>query len=104
MAYQMISILSFWGSPQAHPPMGYTMWLGQSQKKGEDHIAEKGKGTWCRKGKRKTRRRGRGRSRRNIWTKSPEQSIGPPGQAPRRGERSDHKVTAAFPLQGAAVT
>ena len=40
--------------------MGYTMWLGQSQKKGEDHIAEKGKGTWCRKGKRKTRRRGRG--------------------------------------------
>ena len=31
--------------------MGYTMWLGQSQKKGEDHIAEKGKGTWCRKGK-----------------------------------------------------
>ena len=29
--------------------------LGQSQKKGEDRIAEKGKGTWCRKGKRKTR-------------------------------------------------
>ena len=32
------------------------MGLGQSQRKGEEHVAEKGKGNWCRKGKRKTRR------------------------------------------------
>ena len=44
-----------------------------------------------------------GGSRRNIWTKSPEQSIRPPGQGPCQVERSEHKVTAAFPL-GAAVT
>ena len=39
-----------------------------------------------------------GESRRNIWTKSPEQSIRPPGQGPCQVERSEHKVTAAFPL------
>jgi len=100
----MISILSF-GAAHKHTHLWATQ-CGSDNPRRRERITlqrrEKGHGAEREREKLEGERRER--SRRNIWTKSPEQSIGPPGQAPRRGERSDHKVTAAFPLQGAAVT
>ena len=77
--------------------MGYTMWLGQSQKKGEEHIAEKGKGTWCRKGKEKLEGEGGGGAEETYGQNPLSSPALPEGQLPAgdRAERSQSR--AAFP-------
>ena len=69
-----------------------------SQKEGDDRIAEKGKGTWCRKGERKTRRRGRGRSRRNTWRQPLPVQHCPKGSSPQGKSEAITKSELHSPL------
>ena len=97
MAYQMVKILSL-GISHKHTHLWATQ-CGSDNPRRRERITlqRREKGHGAEREREKLEGEGGG-GRRNIWTESPEQSIGPPGQAPRRGERSDHKVAAAFPL------